>query len=111
MDHHKIAVLLPALAHLRKIELMSGLFPPERFFHKPRGDPANFGVLKVTPRVVPLVKNFDALEHVARNMFISRTQTWRRGVAYVLPLNHYPPADLLRAACRNAAVSRPDRQT
>ena len=62
---------------------MRGLVPSERFFHKPRGDPADYGITKMTPLVNPLVENFDALEHVTRNMFISRTQTWRRGVTRV----------------------------
>lgn len=68
---------------MREIDLLGGLYPPERFFHKPRGDPANFGIVKITPHVAPLVKNFEALEYVTRNMFISRTQSWRKGVTCV----------------------------
>ncbi|KAL8292604.1 hypothetical protein RQP46_001216 [Phenoliferia psychrophenolica] len=83
--HNKLAVLIPALADLRKINTLQSMTPAERYFHKPRGDSADYGFAKMTPLVKPTVDNFDALEHVTRNMFISRTQTWRRGVTLLAP--------------------------
>ncbi|KAK4703779.1 hypothetical protein P7C70_g2443, partial [Phenoliferia sp. Uapishka_3] len=85
LTYHKLAVLVPALGNLEKIDLLGGLLPPERYFHKPRGDSGLQGIAKITPHENALVKNFEALEHVTRNMFISRTQSWRKGVAGLAP--------------------------
>ncbi|GAA5868832.1 hypothetical protein JCM1840_005136 [Sporobolomyces johnsonii] len=83
--HHKLAVLLPALANLERIEIMSGFRPADMHFHRPRGDPAIVSGVKVTPRETPLVKNYDALEYVARNMFVGKATEWSKALAAISP--------------------------
>ncbi|GAA5977643.1 hypothetical protein JCM11641_006887 [Rhodosporidiobolus odoratus] len=83
--HHKLSVLIPAVAHLSRVQTLGGLRPPELNFHKPRGDPGLFGAVKAVPRVTPLVKNYDALEFVARNMFVTKANTWPKALASAAP--------------------------
>ncbi|KAM0787522.1 hypothetical protein ACM66B_003593 [Microbotryomycetes sp. NB124-2] len=79
--HHKLSVLMPTLADIRQIQTMSSLSPPELHFHKPRNDAAVVSALEVTPRVEPLVNDFEVLEYVTRNMFVSKSQSWTKGLA------------------------------
>lgn len=81
--HHKLAVTVPALAELNRVELLSGLNPPDLHFHRPRGDPALFSPMKVTPHVSTDLNNYEALEYVARNMFIAKSLPWPKAVGWV----------------------------
>ncbi|GAA5941654.1 hypothetical protein JCM1841_006918 [Sporobolomyces salmonicolor] len=83
--HHKLAVLLPALAKLERVEIMSGLRPADMHFHRPRGDPAIISGVKATPHVTPLVKNYDALEYIARHMFVGKATSWSKALAAISP--------------------------
>ncbi|ORY92394.1 S-adenosyl-L-methionine-dependent methyltransferase [Leucosporidium creatinivorum] len=78
--HHKLAVLMPSLGTLERQELLSGLNPADSHFHRPRGDPAAFSPIKVTPHVSTPVENYEALEYVARNMFIAKSTPWQKAV-------------------------------
>ncbi|GAA6042294.1 hypothetical protein JCM8097_000621 [Rhodosporidiobolus ruineniae] len=82
---HKLSILLPTLASIQRVATMGGFKPPENNFHKPRGDPGFFGAVKVTPLEKPLVQNFDALEFVARNMFVTRAVLWHKALSAVAP--------------------------
>jgi len=66
---------------------MSDFRPVESHFHKPRGDPAHVKAIKITPRAKPLVKNYDALEYVAKHMFVGKAMPWPKAVSYVLSLS------------------------
>lgn len=59
---------------------MSGLLPPELHFHMAKKDSALFTPVKVSLHEVPRVKNFEALEFVARHMFIGKAQPWPKAV-------------------------------
>ncbi|GAA5878452.1 hypothetical protein JCM16303_002087 [Sporobolomyces ruberrimus] len=83
--HHKLSVLLPSLAHLEYINTMSEFRPVESNFHKPRGDPAHVKAIKVTPRVKPLVTNYDALDYVAKHMFVGKAMPWPKAIAAITP--------------------------
>ncbi|GAA6018580.1 hypothetical protein JCM11491_006451 [Sporobolomyces phaffii] len=83
--HHKLSVLLPSLAHLEYVNTLSEFRPVETNFHKPRGDPAHVKAVKVTPRVRPLVANYDSLDYVAKHMFIGKAMPWPKAVAAITP--------------------------
>ncbi|GAA5960736.1 hypothetical protein JCM3765_007310 [Sporobolomyces pararoseus] len=84
-DHHKLSVLLPTLAHLEYVDILSDFRPVETNFHKPRGDKAHVKAVKVIPRIRPLVMNFDALEYCAKHMFVSKAVPWPKAVAAITP--------------------------
>ncbi|GAA6002351.1 hypothetical protein JCM10207_001077 [Rhodosporidiobolus poonsookiae] len=84
-SHHKLSVLVPTLADVQRIQTLSDFRPAEQHFHKPRGDPALFGAVKVTPHEKPRVKNYDALEFITRNMFVGKATPWPRALASVCP--------------------------
>lgn len=72
---------MPALGKVERLALMSGLNPADTHFHRPRGDPAAFSPVKVTPHRDMLVDNFEALEYVTRNMFVAKAQPWPKAIA------------------------------
>ncbi|KAK4056030.1 hypothetical protein OIO90_003025 [Microbotryomycetes sp. JL221] len=80
-SHHKLSVLIPALVNVKVVETMTTLSPPEQHFHKPRHDPAIVEAVEVVPHVTPLVQDYEVLEFVARNMFVSKSQSWTKGIA------------------------------
>ncbi|GAA5980243.1 hypothetical protein JCM5350_000885 [Sporobolomyces pararoseus] len=84
-DHHKLSVLLPTLAHLEYVDILSDFRPVETNFHKPRGDKAHVKAVKVIPRIRPLVNNFEALEYCAKHMFVSKAVPWPKAVAAITP--------------------------
>jgi mitochondrial transcription factor 1 len=71
---------MPSLGTLERQELLSGLTPADSYFHRPRGDPANFSAIKVTPHVSVPVENYEALEFVARNMFVAKSSPWQKAI-------------------------------
>ena len=79
--HHKLAVLLPSIGSVERLQLMSGLNPVDSHFHRPRGDPALFSPVKVTPHAQCATNNIEALEYVTRNMFIAKAQPWSKAIA------------------------------
>ncbi|KAI5477530.1 hypothetical protein MNV49_006118 [Pseudohyphozyma bogoriensis] len=76
--HAKLAVLLPTVAKFSemKVDLPFNL----NNFHSPRGNYEPVSVL-VTPHTECRVKNFDALEYLARNMFIAKRSSWKKALA------------------------------
>lgn len=98
--HHKLAVLAPSLAELETMPTMHDYRPAEKYFHKPRGDPGLYSSIKVVPREKPLVQNFDALEFLTRNMFVTRANLWHKALACVSPfLFPTPNLPLSPSAC------------
>ncbi|GAA5907825.1 RNA polymerase specificity factor [Sporobolomyces salmoneus] len=83
--HHKLSVLLPCLAHLEYVQTMTDFRPVESHFHKPRMDPAHVKAIKVTPRSKPLVQNYDALDYVAKHMFVGKAMPWPKAIAAITP--------------------------
>ena len=73
--------MLPTLAHLEYVDILSDFRPVETNFHKPRGDKAHVKAVKVIPRIRPLVNNFEALEYCAKHMFVSKAVPWPKAVA------------------------------
>jgi hypothetical protein len=82
-QYHKLAVLVPSLAYLEPVANLHDYRPAEVYFHKPRGDPGVYSAVKVVPHEKPLVQNFDALEFLTRNMFVTRANLWHKALAYV----------------------------
>ncbi|GAA6060515.1 hypothetical protein JCM10212_005596 [Sporobolomyces blumeae] len=85
MAHHKLAVLLPVLAEMSYVNIMSDFRPADSHFHRPRGDPAHIKAVKVVPRATSLVRNFEALEYCARHMFVGKAMPWPKAVAAIVP--------------------------
>ncbi|GAA5838940.1 hypothetical protein JCM11251_003743 [Rhodosporidiobolus azoricus] len=83
--HHKLSVLIPSLATLQRIQTMHNYQPPEAYFHKPRGNPALFSAIKVTPREKAMVKNYEALEFITRSMFVTKVHPWHKALAATAP--------------------------
>jgi 16S rRNA A1518/A1519 N6-dimethyltransferase RsmA/KsgA/DIM1 with predicted DNA glycosylase/AP lyase activity len=81
-QYHKLAVLVPSLAYLEPVANLHDYRPAEVYFHKPRGDPGVYSAVKVVPHEKPLVQNFDALEFLTRNMFVTRANLWHKALAY-----------------------------
>lgn len=73
------------LGEIKPVPLMNGLFPVDQHFHRPRGDPALFSAVKVTPHVESGVDSFDAYEFIATRMFISKSAPWKKAVANITP--------------------------
>lgn len=86
--HHKLSVLLEAVVEITPTATMVGFSPAGLHFHHPRGDPANFGAMKLTPHAV-LPEAYDALENIARHMFVTKGHPWQRAISCVPPS---PPA-------------------
>ncbi|GAA5899370.1 hypothetical protein JCM6882_009101 [Rhodosporidiobolus microsporus] len=83
--HHKLSVLIPSLATISRINTLSNYQPPEAYFHKPRGDPALYSAVKVTPFEQPKVKNYEALEYITKNMFVTKALPWHKALAATAP--------------------------
>ncbi|GAA5946009.1 hypothetical protein JCM10213_005447 [Rhodosporidiobolus nylandii] len=83
--HHKLSVLIPSLGTVSRVGTMSNFRPPSAFFHKPRGDPGMFAAVKVVPHAKPLVQNYEALEYITRNMFVTKAVPWHKALTSVCP--------------------------
>lgn len=79
--HHKLAVQTPALGTIEPVSLLRPFAPADAHFHRPRGDPAHFSAVVVTPHADNGIDNFDAFEYIITRMFISKGQTWKKGIA------------------------------
>jgi transcription factor 1 len=79
-SHHKLAVLLPSLASIEGVNLLSSLSPPDNHFHRPRADPANFSAVKVTPHAVLMVNDYETLEFIAKKMFVTKGIPWTKAL-------------------------------
>lgn len=84
-DHHKLSVLLPSVAHMEYVNILSDFRPVETNFHKPRGDPGHVKAIKVVPRIRPLVMNYESLEYIAKHMFVGKAMPWPKAVAAITP--------------------------
>ncbi|GAA5944919.1 RNA polymerase specificity factor [Sporobolomyces koalae] len=103
--HHKLSVLLPSIAHLQYVHIMSDFRPVEAHFHKPRGDPAHVKAIKVTPRIEPLVKNYDSLDFIAKHMFVGKAMPWPKAVAAITPGS----ANLIPILAKEHGMKNPDK--
>ena len=78
---------MESLLEIKPIESDSisslALSPADLHFHHPRGDAANFSAVTVTPRATPLVTEYEALEFITRNMFVTKGHPWRKALSSV----------------------------
>ncbi|SCV73270.1 BQ2448_7196 [Microbotryum intermedium] len=77
-DRHKVGVILSTVASLTPTPLSQPWIPTEHHFHKPRNDHNSYSPVKVTPWISPMAKDFDVLQFVMKQMFISRSTGWER---------------------------------
>jgi len=69
------------LCDIESTQLMTPFAPADAHYHRPRGDPAIFSPVLVTPHANHGIDNFDAFEYVVTRMFVSKGQSWKKGIA------------------------------
>lgn len=79
--HHKLAVQTAALCDIESTKLMTPFAPADAHYHRPRGDPALFSPVIVTPHAHHGIHNFDAFEYVVTRMFVSKGISWKKALA------------------------------
>lgn len=94
-EHHKLAVILCALADTAKVELATSnnedkwrAVDPDLYLHRTARDRTvghGYVPVLVTPKVETGLDSWDALEYCARNMFVSKMNGWAKGVAAIAP--------------------------
>ncbi|KDE03845.1 hypothetical protein MVLG_05668 [Microbotryum lychnidis-dioicae p1A1 Lamole] len=77
-DRHKAGVILSTVASLTPTPLTKPWTPTEHHFHKPRSDQNTYSPIKVTPWIEPMAQDFEVLQFVMKQMFISKSTGWER---------------------------------
>ncbi|SDA02765.1 BZ3500_MvSof-1268-A1-R1_Chr11-1g03145 [Microbotryum saponariae] len=77
-DRHKVGVILSTVASLTPTALTQPWTPTEHHFHKPRSDQNTYSPIKVTPWIEPMAQDFEVLQFVMKQMFISKSTGWER---------------------------------